>query len=368
MLSLPDKKIYVYLYTSIYARMKLSYENTAEKKRFDYIDAAKGFCILLVVFAHVDPDTIDYRIGIFFDSCRMPLYFFLSGLFFKPYSGLAEFAVKKIDRLVIPLLFFFLFAYLYDALSYGIYSLCGWDTSAYAGKSWRIWEIVRWGTSWHNSPLWFLTSLFEVNLLYYILQKFLGKGWLDAVVWILAGVGYRLSTKGIVPPYFIGTTLVSLPFFRIGHWFRMGNMLDYSPRDKYVWGCLPLLAVAVWFLARPMRLHELILPPSFLPFYFCGIGGTVIIIFLCKAAKRLPILSFFGRYSIIVFGTHWSIYRTWGDIVYTILPESLTAYFIVFAFTMATEVPAILLLRRYAPYFTAQKELIPSARFKKPAA
>ena len=368
MLSLPDKKIYVYLYTSIYARMKLSYENTAEKKRFDYIDAAKGFCILLVVFAHVDPDTIDYRIGIFFDSCRMPLYFFLSGLFFKPYSGLAEFAVKKIDRLVIPLLFFFLFAYLYDALSYGIYSLCGWDTSAYAGKSWRIWEIVRWGTSWHNSPLWFLTSLFEVNLLYYVLQKFLGKGWLDAAVWILAGVGCWLSTKGIVPPYYIGTSLVSLPFFRIGHLFRKSNMLDYSPRDKYVWGCLPLLAVAVWFLARPMRLHELILPASFLSFYFCSIGGTTIVVFLCKAAKRLPILSFFGRYSLIVYGTHWCICHTWSSIVYTILPESLAAYFIAFALTAATEVPIILLLRRYASCFIGEKELISSARFKKPAA
>ena len=50
-----------------------------DKKRIEYIDLAKGVCILLVVFAHIHPDLTRYSWGVFFDSFRMPLYFFLSG-------------------------------------------------------------------------------------------------------------------------------------------------------------------------------------------------------------------------------------------------------------------------------------------------
>ena len=41
-------------------------------------------------------------------SCfRMPLYFILSGLFFKDYGGFKYFMVKKTNKLAIPWLFFF---------------------------------------------------------------------------------------------------------------------------------------------------------------------------------------------------------------------------------------------------------------------
>lgn len=116
------------------------------KKRIEYIDLAKGVCILLVVFAHIHPDLTRYSWGIFFDSFRMPLYFFLSGIFFKRYSGIQEFAIKKINNLIIPLLFFYAFAYLYDAVSWGIYHLSESDTSTYERYSWwPFWEIIRLG-------------------------------------------------------------------------------------------------------------------------------------------------------------------------------------------------------------------------------
>lgn len=58
-------------------------------RRFDFIDFAKGICIILVVLVHMDIYGIFYFSpavsGAFF-SFRMPLYFIISGLFlsFKP--------------------------------------------------------------------------------------------------------------------------------------------------------------------------------------------------------------------------------------------------------------------------------------------
>lgn len=56
---------------------------TTVKKRIDFIDTAKGVCIILVVLGH-SGIPIDF-VGM--NSMRMPLYFILSGLFFKDYGG-----------------------------------------------------------------------------------------------------------------------------------------------------------------------------------------------------------------------------------------------------------------------------------------
>lgn len=79
----------------------------AQKKRIEFIDLAKGICILLVVFSHAGED-YGNRFDPALTSFRMPLYFVLSGLFFKEYSGFAEFLVRKTNKLLIPFLFFYM--------------------------------------------------------------------------------------------------------------------------------------------------------------------------------------------------------------------------------------------------------------------
>ena len=280
------------------------------------------------------------------------------------YSGIQEFAIKKVNNLIIPLLFFYAFAYLYDAVSWGIYLLSESDTSTYERYSWwPFWEIIRSGMTYHNQPLWFLTALFEVNILYYFLQRFINSWKLDIAVWVIAIGGWLAAKSGIVLPYYLGTALISLPFFHAGTWLKREELLPYSSRDKYLYASILPLGVAVWLLAEPIRLHELILPTHFLGFYFCGIGGTLTIVFLCKILRHIPPIAYFGRFSIIVFGTHWPIYHTYRHIFEHFFPDGNLLYGLIFALTMITEIVVIELLRRFAPRFTAQKECISTARF-----
>ena len=79
-----------------------------KENRIAYIDLAKGFCIALVVFYHSKGVLgVQYLIDIFFVSFRLPLYFFLSGLFFKEYGSFQNFFIKKTNRLLIPFFFFY---------------------------------------------------------------------------------------------------------------------------------------------------------------------------------------------------------------------------------------------------------------------
>ena len=70
--------------------------------RIQFVDTAKGICILLVVMYHaglVDNDTPCLSM------LRMPFYFTLSGLFFKDYGGFRT-ILKKVNKLLVPFVFF----------------------------------------------------------------------------------------------------------------------------------------------------------------------------------------------------------------------------------------------------------------------
>lgn len=71
------------------------------KNHIDYIDLAKGFCIMLVVLYHVmghfNIENNSFTLGL--QSFRIPLYFILSGLFFKTYDGIIGFLKSTSVRL-----------------------------------------------------------------------------------------------------------------------------------------------------------------------------------------------------------------------------------------------------------------------------
>ena len=114
------------------------------------IDIAKGIGIFLVVLGHVPiPMWLATPIYMF----HMPLFFFLSGMFFHPEEKLAYGIYKKVRTLIVPYLFFAVCGngsnLLRDLLVY----------HAAHGKS--IFSIFNASAS----PLWFLICLFGCYLL-----------------------------------------------------------------------------------------------------------------------------------------------------------------------------------------------------------
>lgn len=99
-------------------------ETTIPKKRIEYLDALRGFTMLLVVFSHVElfgfklPPT-ESTLNTLFIQFRMPLFFFVSGFLAynagKIWDGRAWFAAirKKLLVQIVPTLVFGLsFTYL----------------------------------------------------------------------------------------------------------------------------------------------------------------------------------------------------------------------------------------------------------------
>lgn len=127
---------------------------TTEKKRFDDLDIAKCFGILLVYIGHceVGADSISFdRLQAWIYSFHMPLFFFISGILFsnKNNRSFLFFLKKRIVSLILPYVFFSLFNFL-------ILSLFDMDVPNF---------LVR---GWGQNPLWFIPVLFACEIFHFV--------------------------------------------------------------------------------------------------------------------------------------------------------------------------------------------------------
>ncbi|MCQ2142560.1 MAG: acyltransferase family protein [Bacteroidales bacterium] len=102
-------------------------------KRIEYIDALRGFTMILVVFAHVETFgffhfSYSSFIGQLFQSFRMPLFFFISGYIAykagKIWDGkaLGEGMLKKLKVQLVPTIFFgMIFTYVITGLTFSVF-------------------------------------------------------------------------------------------------------------------------------------------------------------------------------------------------------------------------------------------------------
>ena len=119
------------------------------KKRFYWVDIAKGIGIICVVLNHFDYSSL--YIQRIIAAFHMPLFFFLSGYVSK-YNNedtICDFSKKKIQRLIIPYIAFYL---LWHEVS--------------------LQSLVRMSYGYGLDVLWFLLVLFEAQVLVFIIQRY----------------------------------------------------------------------------------------------------------------------------------------------------------------------------------------------------
>ena len=323
-----------------------------ETPRIEFFDLAKGVCISLIMMLHMN-----INLGIpQLESMRIPLYYVLSGLFFKEYSGFCEFLIRKTNNILIPLFFFYLLSFLLNHLYYRL-DLTG--TVPYM----HISDLFT-RSNFYNVALWFLLSLFWANILFYLIHHFLQKEWLRLLIVIFFAVsGYCLRSRAISLPLFLSPTCTALIFFYVGYLLKKTPFIYKHRYDKY---CLPaaalliLIAFLLPVVSVDLRIN-LVKGNSFV-FYFVSLCMVAALLLVCKQVKRLPVLSYLGRYSIIVLGTH-TLLRDPFFLLYGVILK-LGLYSAVTAWLSWISVVLIMFLiipfcRKCLPYVTAQKNLIP---------
>ena len=329
------------------------------KPRIEFVDLAKGFCIILVVMFHLQLYMAYYTP---FDwmarSFRMPLYFILSGLFFKEYEGFLGFLKRKTNKLLIPFLAFYLLS---NLVIPWIGSLLGW-----CEFNWKMPFAFFLERSWPNVAIWFLWCLFSMNLVFYgivLLAKKSSKYQIVimlALSFLLGAVGYTLSQKKVELPFFWDTACTAMPFFCMGYILnKFTDILRPNKWDKYILPMILILALATKLLANnTLDYKNNVYLMSFPRIYICGICGTLCVLFIAKVFKKLPLISYWGRYSIIILVTHYELRPLFVETVRLLGLPDWGTLLVSLVLMMLSYLLIIPLMIKFFEYITAQKDVI----------
>ena len=127
---------------------------------------------------------------------------------------------------------------------------------------------------------------------------------------------------------------------------------------KYMLFQIILLALMVAVIARHVEYYKnFYYNSSYLTAHITGIGGSMMILLLSKLIGRIPIVSYIGKFSIIVLCTHIILLELSLPFVRNYFPPS-QCLIIVFAFILLSELFLIPFFVKYLPYVTAQKNLL----------
>lgn len=335
-------------------------------QRVEYIDTAKGLCMVLVVLFHVEIATdvhlpIDNYVQIMF----MPLFYFLSGMFFKDYGNPKEFYRKKINSLLVPFLFFYTTTSLVIPkimqllINYDIKNPITWKS---------LWAFI-YPEMFTNSPIWFLLSLFIVNILFYYINKFVQmydlkhKPSVTIAVCFLCGIlGYCFYYLGINLPSYIDSSLTALPFFCLGYVInRYSSWLNYNKKcDRYNWFILMILVVFTYFGAYDTAsyIHNTYNVDVF-SLYIFGFSGLSSLVLFCKLIHNIPLVSYWGRYSLIILVFHQPLIKIYLGILKSIgIGGGNLLFFVTLISLMFSFLIIIPISIRVLPHVLAQKEVI----------
>ena len=321
-------------------------------KRIEFIDLAKGICILLIIMGHTGIQ-VDIT-GI--TAMRTPLYFALSGLFFKDYGGFLPLLVRKTNKILIPFLFFYVTSYIIFYICNAIFP--GLIKSDATGLT-----DVFTQNQYFNGPIWFLLALFWCNLAFCTIALNIKRERhrLLAVL-VIFFIGYITEKSSVFLPCMLDAAMIGMPFFYFGYLLKKSPLL-YSETKNRINIMLSALLFSLAYItdatfSPTIYFHDKKIEGNLVAMAVLSFSSVIALLLLCKSIKHLPVVSYIGRYSIISLCLHHLIYRPLQLVVRTIPILHEYENYIVALLTTTTCLAVIPLCIRYLPYVTAQKDCI----------
>lgn len=277
----------------------------------DYsLDILRGFAILLVIFGHIQ--RLGGVVTDYIWSFHLPLFFFISGMLFRPekYKNIRTFLKSKTVGIILPYILFYLISYAYWILIER--HMRGGDISPLQyliGLPYGTYD-VRFNN--FNGALWFLPALFTTEVLYYLIQKLKSYTHIILALVSLYVIGYVFRNQLQYVPWGMNVAMLCVCFYGFGHLFVQSglyvNLTALEPGKK---GFLALVMAATHILLLPYTGVDLCIekidhPLAFIPIALVGITGYLSVATLIK---HNIILEWMGRSSLVLFAFHSQIFR-----------------------------------------------------------
>jgi acyltransferase len=316
-----------------------------------------GISILLVIMAHT---RFEYDwVGKYINTFHMPLLFLLLGVISTADQSLdfKQLMIKKAKTLLVP---YFIIAF----LSYGYFLLrYHYGDPEYYQDLNLVQEFLgifySAGTrSWmdFNIPLWLLTGLFVVELMFFGLRRLLRSRLSMAIaLLVLSTVGYLDGLYNPVKlPWGIDVACTAIVFYGIGSMAKNAIMkLVNSP----IWLRFSLIIIAIpinymlGFANRRVSINVKV-HGNYLEYYVAAFAGIVMVI-LFMSLIRARWLEHIGRNVLILMACHMPLINI-SDRIVRLADGLVNNYYahevLVGASTALLLMPVIYIIHRYIPF------------------
>jgi len=315
------------------SEVKSSGAGGAAIARLEWVDAAKGLGIILVVIAHV---WTRGPVRDFIYAFHMPLFFLLSGYMSKPRS-MADFIPKQVRAMAVPYFAFLLSLAVFDMM----FETMRGHHPIFQNARDAAWRLVVGGSELRGpfTIFWFVPCLFFAR----ILQNAIGQSLPDPRDWRWALIGFVMLGFGVwigQASDFSPLGLLSVPVVVALLW--VGALWRSLTSDRWLM-VLAVVAVLVALLCAQRGG----LPPLNMKVGDYGWPGVSLVaavalsLAACGVARVMPFkfLVYLGQISLVIMYLHVAV-------VHYLTPY-LGKYLILFA-ALAVPILAHMLLQKFA--------------------
>ncbi|MGE5581939.1 MAG: acyltransferase family protein, partial [Bacillota bacterium] len=280
--------------------------NINNLERYDFINLLKGFGILLVVWGH----TMIPRSFLIY-SFHMPLFFFISGFLYK-YKPWKEFIVGKVNRLYLPYAIFTVLSWVFYLIMLEVQGRRDLMDEHFL----KIISLVTGtGLNGGNDPIWFLTCLLMVCILFWWLDNLFKKaGRIFLAALVISWIGYYLGIRRIFLPFKLDVALTALLFYFIGYYCRQCDLLQRITKvNRFVLVIVLFICATLQFYLARLNIKLTDIPKvsmisnnlgNYFLFYIPAIFAIVVLVILGYRLKSVAGLNFLGRNSLVVLASH----------------------------------------------------------------
>lgn len=271
-----------------------------KSKNIAWINTLRAIGIITVIIGHNDTILTKYIY-----SFHMALFFFLSGLTFNEikWSNTYGFIKSRIKSLVIPYFIYAAFLYVIwipldlfqgklitkDILIKNLFGIF-YSQGSHKYMTWGI-------------PMWFLTCLFVVSILYYFLNKNFKENTIFSLI-ICAIIGYITKFLPVRLPWSIDVAFTAVVFYGIGHLYKK-RIINYRISRKTISKMILFIGISVIFSSMNGRVDFYSNKfNNYILFYISAMFGILALVLIAKMIPTNNILIFIGVNTIPILAFH----------------------------------------------------------------
>lgn len=329
-------------------------------KRLDYLDYTRALGILLVVMQHAFQYFRVYDGGVsYIKTFHVTIFFvvsgYIAGVRCEEDISLRKVVINRSKSLLIP---YIVFSCINTCLKFAVLEVQGYLTKEIVRQEMTEFFITG------NGTVWFLTTLFLVEVLFYCLQ-----GKYENIIYIVTGIvlgsiPFLISQSGNPLGIVSRRTMVGYAFFTGGYFG--GRYIVQKIKVHFMYAVVLIgTGFVIWKNSNCKMDYFSGEFEGFIPailINICSVAGILMFMHLLdgRLGRKLKLLSYFGRNSLIIMLVHpillmCYIYPFGGKIAGYSENAQKAAGVVLYFVLIVLEIPAIELIQRYFPFMIGKK-------------